>query len=94
MFDTKSWFADLIICKYGSSKLVHIWYLYINLSRSCDVIVLSFLCLFVCLFVCSFLCSPGFSSLWPAFMLNVHINALYTESVEEKNMQLELIQFR
>ena len=34
-----------------------------------------------------------FSSFWPAFTLTVHINALYNESVEGKNMQLELIRF-
>ena len=48
-------------------------YLYINLRRSRDVFVPSF--------VCSFICYPRFSSLWPAFTLTVHINALYIESV-------------
>ena len=48
-------------------------YLFINLRRTPDVFVLSFVHLFVC--------SPRFSSLWPAFTLTVHINALYYESV-------------
>ena len=48
-------------------------YLYINLRRSRDVLVLLFLRLFVTL--------ASFSSLWPAFTLTVHINALYNESV-------------
>ena len=52
-------------------------YLYINLRRACDVFVLSF----VTSLVCSFVSSPRFSSLWPAFMQTVHINALYNESV-------------
>ena len=37
--------------------------------------------MFVLSFVCSFVRSPRFSSLWPAFTLTVHINALYNESV-------------
>ena len=45
----------------------------INLRRSRDVFVLFLVCLFVCY--------PRFSSLWPAFILTVHINALYNESV-------------
>ena len=43
-------------------------YLYINLRRSHDVFVPSF--------IPSFVCYPCFSSLWPAFTLTVHINAL------------------
>ena len=39
------------------------------------------MCLFLPSFVCSFVCYPRFSSLWPAFTLTVHINALYNESV-------------
>ena len=38
--------------------------------------------------------SNSFSSLWEAFTLTVHINALYNERVYgNKNMQLELIRF-
>ena len=32
-------------------------------------------------FVPLFVCYPRFSSLWPAFMLTVHINAFYNECV-------------
>ena len=37
--------------------------------------------MFVLSFVCSFVTLASFSSLWPIFTLNVHINALYNESV-------------
>ena len=47
--------------------------LYINLRRSRDVFVRSF--------VCSFVTLASFSSLSPAFTLTVDINALYNESV-------------
>ena len=36
---------------------------------------------FLSLFLCSFVTLASFSSLWPAFTLTVHINALYNESV-------------
>ena len=48
-------------------------HLYIILRRLRDVFVPSFVPLFVCY--------PRFSSLWPAFMLTVHINAFYNECV-------------
>ena len=38
--------------------------------------------------------SDSFSSVWAAFMLTVHINALMKVYMERKNMQLELIRFR
>ena len=46
---------------------------YINLRRSRDVFVLSF--------VCSLITLASSSSLWPAFTLTVLINAIYNESV-------------
>ena len=37
----------------------------------------------------------SFSSLWPAFTLTVHINALYNESVQRQEQHsMELIRFR
>ena len=41
----------------------------------------SFVRSFLCLFLCSLVTLASFSSLWPAFTLTVHTNALYNESV-------------
>ena len=61
----------------GDSSIVFVMcHLYINLRRSRGVFVRSF--------VCSFVTLASFSSLWPAFTLTVHINALYKESVHRR----------
>ena len=49
--------------------------LYINLRRSRDGL---------CVFVRSCVTIASFSSLWPAFTLTIHINALYNESVHRQ----------
>ena len=53
--------------------------LYIKLRRSRDVFVLSF--------VCFSFHRMSFSSLWPAFTLTLHIDALYNESVHRKEQR-------
>ena len=58
---------------FNKSEIIQITSIYIILRRLRDVFVPSFVSLFVCY--------PRFSSLWPAFMLTVHINALYNECV-------------
>ena len=59
----------------GFSFRVFFANLCINLRRSRDVFVPSFVRSFY---------YPRFSLLWPAFTLTVHINALYNESVHER----------
>ena len=61
---------------FSESKMAaNLHNLYMNLRRAHDVFVLSL-----------FVCYLRFSSLWPAFTLTVHINALYIESVHGREV--------